>query len=887
MSNTCAIDRTFGQFGTLWSEMPATVPNRPDLDPWFVGGNLNAVWSVGPSNRPALVVSSWDPHPPMPDSPNLRELRIVLFPADGHPDVLNPNDGTRHLSLSSLPVHCEYLDSHDHGSNTFLVLVRELVPQPKEPGPWAYILRRVQIGSTSIPGVLKTDFSLLRDWLHEPSEAAPMGNLKLAVDRSNATRAVLVSTNGGALRISLLTISQTVAAATTDFPTLYEPNQPNPFVRLRVESVNFDGSHLSVALTAWRISDMTQGLIFRMTVTGNAVTRNLNYGGNGLWQSTPVYPNFRAVRECSNGLVGIAEDKLVVLGVKPNGDQDLEPGFGVDGIAEFDLGGTLLDPAMAKEDRNGWIYFFAQRQSDLATVGARVRVASPLIQVPNGTLDPAFGTNGLVTLKIDGYATAPAGFTLHDGTILDVGLSRTINNAKDTIPIPEIDPITVPGIARMKLSDGSLDAGFGSAGVARHGGSCPAFAFRSDGSCVYAMTREPDADTTVVWVDSAGDFERAATFPPPVPTAQGFQPGLRARSVLINPDGSIWISGFGSAAWVMKLTAAGTRDQTFGAKGLVLLREKFVGTAQLIGWRANGGGIVRVSSLQGEQFLFALTPSGQIDPAFGQAGSVALSLEARDSGYQVQSDGSILVPTNPATPSQSLGLQRVTSTGTIDRGFGVGKSPATAPASSFIYLLVPYPGAKIDVGNLQIKGIVEKGGKLYAIGTAPCASSTALNPLEHNFILITRWNLDGSVDTSYGNGGAAFHGEDGLYLEWTCRAVATERGQLITLGGSANGRPAIWQLTDQGTLDTGFGPGGLCSVLLQELPRDDAFAMVMLPGGKARLACSTGLVQFVITTPPSLPNKSLPERILESVLELLASLVSVFSKEWAKRLRGE
>ena len=704
-----------------------------------------------------------------------------------------------------------------------------------------------------------------------------MGNLKIKRDGADPTRAALVSTKGGLLRVSLLTLGQTLGATTTDFASLFA-GTVNPFVRLRVESVYFYGGDLSVTLTAWQSSGNPQGLIFRLTVTGAAVARNTNYGTGGLWLSTPAYPNYRAVRECSNVLVGIADHKLVAMGVRPDG-QELEPSFGVGGIAEFDMGGKL-DRAIAGQDRFGWIYFFAQRQSDSATVGARLRVNTPLNPVPNGTLDPAFGTNGLVTLKVDGYSTAPGGFTLHDDTILDVALSRMIN-ASDTI--------SALGIARLKL-DGTLDAGFGSAGVARHGGMTSAFAFGSDGSSVYAMTRESDNVTTVVWLDANGKFKRAVSFPPQVPPVpDSVKPYLRAESVQIHPDGSTWVSGLGSSglgslAWVVRLTAAGNLDQTFGTGGVVHLRENEgqSGSALLKGWRANGGGIVKVLTHLGT-YLCGLSSSGQLDQTFAQGGYVTLPVNG--SGYLMRPDGSVLFPTAAgAYNSNSFGLLRVTSTGTVDPNFGVGNSPSTAPLSRRIVLTVPSPGSRINLWAATIAAIVEKGGKLYAIGTTGTGGVVRVGlptTPAYGFIMITRWNQDGTVDTTYGNGGAVFYGEDGGdYLDWTCGAVAAEPGEPITLAGSAAGRPAIWQLNDSGVLDTGFGPGGLCSVLLQEVTTDRAFAIAVLPGGKVRIGCSTGLVQFVLTSP-----KSIPQRILEIVLKQLATLLGVFSKKWSERLR--
>src|SRR6185437_14649182 len=112
----------------------------PEQTPQFMGGYPNAVWNVGPSGRPGLVVTSWDPR--IPPGQNFRVLRLVLFPSDGHPDGLGRSVGTYHSFLSAWTVHCEYLDSDDNASNSFLVVVRERTgPTPY----WSYILRRVNI----------------------------------------------------------------------------------------------------------------------------------------------------------------------------------------------------------------------------------------------------------------------------------------------------------------------------------------------------------------------------------------------------------------------------------------------------------------------------------------------------------------------------------------------------------------------------------------------------------------------------------------------------------------------------------------------------------------------------------------------------------------------
>jgi uncharacterized delta-60 repeat protein len=817
----CSPDPTFGEYGLLWSEMPTPLVAAwaPGGRQQFVGGYAHAI-----SNLPALLATSWDPGlpgGPYPGGVNWTALRAVIFPADGRPEATERTGGTQHFFLSDLTVWCEYLDSALLTSDTLLILAREL-----KVTTWNYILRRVTAGAGLATGTLQIqDTAVPLSWLHQPSAVMPKGNARLAVDRFNSNRVALAATHSGSLRVTIINLGPTLTSGTVDLASVLPSGIPNVFVELRVDSVRWAGNLLFIALTGWRTSGDSQGLILRLSVTGMSAARDASYGSEGLWMSSLAdYRDFRGVHYSANALFGTSGRKLVAFGVTSDG-QNLDPQFGAAGVCEFDLGGTLTETAVASEDRNGWIYLFAQRESDWATVGARVRIYTPLIPVPNGTIDPSFGTNGVVTLQADGYFTAPAGVIIDDSaSAVNVGLTRTIGNA---------NPIRVPGMARLKLLDGSRDAGFGSAGVARHAGFSFA-ALDSTSASVAATLRKPDNSLFLTWVNNQGEFAKAATA-----AAPSASPTTGLNSILLHPDGSVWLAGEGDAAWVGKFTAAGNLDANFGNGGFAKLRvADGYGTATIIGFFQSGSAVVRVGTSLGS-FLCLVSGVGQVNSSFGQSGFTELNLQQTISiGLTVQLDDSVLIANSRLVNPNTLSLGRIDASGTIDMNFGF----AGQKGSIGIPKLDSQPLAAIT--SLEIVSIFASGGKLYAIGTVDAAVGPPPLPGFHS-LLVTRWNLDGSPDLSF----AAASGHPGVEVhdeQWSCTAVTIDSSGVITLAGNDSGRPAIWQLLSTGELDGAFGSGGVCSLQLQEVNADTALAVAALPGHKIRVACHTGLIQFAL-----------------------------------------
>ena len=809
----CSPDSTFGDFGLLCSEMPVTfVDILGDEKTQFVGGYPHAISTLYPGDNPALLVTTWDPRftsGGLPANVNWSALRMVVFPADGHPAAPGAIGGTEHLFLSDLSVSCEYL-----ASDSFLFLLRELVGAPNT---WKYVLGHVTVAGVSAQRI---DVAVPLSWLHQPSSVPPIGNVKLKIDGLNPNRTAIVSSHGPAIRVTIATTGATITAATTDFSSVL----PNAFVNVRIDSLRLAGNLLLIGMTGWRMSGDSQGLILRLLVDATGATsRDAAYGWDGLWMNSLAdYKDFRSAHLGADTLIGTAGSKLVTFGITSDG-QSLDSGFGASGICEFDLGGTLADEAIGAGDRNGWMYLFAQRQTDWATVGARVRIASPSIPVPNGTIDPSFGSGGLVTLRADGYFTAARDIVFGTATI-DVGVERTIGGD---------GPLRVPGMARLKFSDGSRDAAFGSVGVARHSGFS-IVSLDANGSCVAATLNRFQNTLWLTWIDQQGDFVKARTMAPPPGT-------LQLTTIRVDPDGSTWVAGEADAAWVGKFAADGTPDANFGSSGFVSLRTADGhGIAALVGFRRDGSTVVKVGTSAGS-FLCAVTGAGQVDQSFGQSGFTQIQFPTEIAiGFTVQNDDSVIFARVPDADPVVLGLGRITALGLLDATFGIagGKGRTALPKTG-----TPV----ISITGLSIARILEADGKLYAIGTV---EKTTLNKMFHN-LLITRWNLDGGVDFTFAPlasmnvFGVSLHGDENHDL--VCNAVTIDSAAAITLAGSAADQPAVFRLSDSGDLDLTFGTDGVCSLQLQEVAKDEALDVIVLPGRKIRIVCHTGVVQFALT----------------------------------------
>lgn len=218
---------------------------------------------------------------------------------------------------------------------------------------------------------------------------------------------------------------------------------------------------------------------------------------------------------------------------------------------------------------------------------------------------------------------------------------------------------------------------------------------------------------------------------------------------------------------------------------------------------------------------------GDLDPSFGQGGKVfhqAGNL-AVDS-MALQPDGKILaVVLN--------GLIRYNPDGSVDETFGI---------NGFASACFLNQGVGPSTGCVR-RIVLQPDGKIVGSGTM-------FAPNNKSDFMIARYNSNGSVDTSFGNGGVTqinFTGKSegpwGLALQPDGKVVLAGNNSFAvspTPGAIViEGDGMVVRFNSNGTLDTGFGNGGLQMVPWTQ-GRDEIQGVAISSSGKIVVGGNTG-----------------------------------------------
>ncbi|MEZ0263813.1 MAG: PA14 domain-containing protein [Phycisphaerae bacterium] len=232
----------------------------------------------------------------------------------------------------------------------------------------------------------------------------------------------------------------------------------------------------------------------------------------------------------------------------------------------------------------------------------------------DGQLDPTFGDGGRV---VYGQGEPTRVFVRADGKVVVAALDTSNNSV-------------------MRLfqfnADGSLDTAFGSRGIADTG----VYAERgganivrtADGKILVAggATASVPSALRVVRLTAAGQFD--PTFGAGGATTLTNLGAFRATSLAIAPDGKLLVGGGDIAnqtppiivrAAVVRLTAAGALDTSFGTAGKTVVNYGTLGGGEVVALvvRADGSVVAGAGENGAATRLFRLTPAGNADPAFG------------------------------------------------------------------------------------------------------------------------------------------------------------------------------------------------------------------------------------------------------------------------------
>jgi uncharacterized delta-60 repeat protein len=428
---------------------------------------------------------------------------------------------------------------------------------------------------------------------------------------------------------------------------------------------------------------------------------------------------------------------------------------------------------------------------------------------PAGDLDPTFGSGGLVTTVIGSTDDdARAVVIQSDGKIVATGNGGHHDFA----------------LARYN-TDGTLDASFGSDGmVTTNPGSeyyyAYAMAIQSDGKIVAAG--QATNDFILARYNSDGTLD--VSFGSDGIVMTDFRGGVdEAFAVAIQNDGKIVAAGSVQIGFALaRYNSNGTLDTSFGDGGKV--------TTGFGGWNDYASAVAIqsdgkiVAAGQAEVYGFALArynSDGTLDASFGNGGKVTTGFESVDSGayaVAIQSDGKIVAAGHAQIAGPwDFALARYNSDGTLDATFGNGGKVTTDFEGWY---------------DIAYSVAVQSDGKIVAAG---------IESVEGNWedFALARYNSDGTLDASFGDRGMVTT-RFGDKNDYAYSVAIQSDGKIVAAGYARVGTDedfALARYNDDGTLDASFGNGGQ---VMTGLGSSDDYAYAMALDGHGKIVAAGG-----------------------------------------------
>jgi uncharacterized delta-60 repeat protein len=297
-----------------------------------------------------------------------------------------------------------------------------------------------------------------------------------------------------------------------------------------------------------------------------------------------------------------------------------------------------------------------------------------------------------------------------------------------------------------------------------------------------------------------------------------FPGGSAANAIAVQPDGKVVAAGSANSDFaIVRYRDDGRLDTSFGVGGKVTTdfagrSDSVSAVALLPDGKILVAGQATITGFSPQFAMARYLPDGALDPAFGTNGKV-VSESGQAMAMRLQPDGKIvlggiyicrLVSVPQPGCSGRIGwlaaAARFTSAGAADPGFA--NSGLLGPTGFSLHSLAGtgLPGTNLFVGlGLTPDGKVVAGG-YTAVGT------------NADFV-VARLNNDGSPDPEFGASGVT---RVDVGANDVAAALAIQNdGRIVLAGQATSAGPttshdfAALRLTSNGSMDTGFGNGGV------------------------------------------------------------------------------
>jgi len=273
-------------------------------------------------------------------------------------------------------------------------------------------------------------------------------------------------------------------------------------------------------------------------------------------------------------------------------------------------------------------------------------------------------------------------------------------------------------------------------------------------------------------------------------------------------------------------------DSTFGTNGKVITSFEKNSSAYYIAMQSDRKILMAGAVYNGSNYDWVITRyniNGSLDTSFGTNGIVTKDFGGFDDGLAVvklQNDGKILVggSANATAGKYEWTLARYNINGTADGSFGNNGFVDTSINGSMLQL----------IQNI----IIQPDGEIVAIGFATIGSNS-------DDVTVARYNTNGSLDTTFGNGNGYVTTPISTSVTPNDRGKAVilqPDGKIVVLAefdAGGHDEIALLRYNSDGTLDSTFGTGGI--VRTQIGGSDGARDIALQSDGKIVVTGTTNL----------------------------------------------
>jgi uncharacterized delta-60 repeat protein len=234
----------------------------------------------------------------------------------------------------------------------------------------------------------------------------------------------------------------------------------------------------------------------------------------------------------------------------------------------------------------------------------------------------------------------------------------------------------------------------------------------------------------------------------------------------------------------------GSLDLSFGNAGKVITDVGNEDGVSSVAVQTDGKILVAGVTKNATNYDFALVrynTNGTLDNLFGNGGIVTTDIDSSETAYSmaIQSDGKIVLA--GLIVNQDFALVRYNSNGTLDNTFGTGGK-----------LITDISGT----ASLLTAVVIQNDGKIVL--------ASKVHQLNDDDIVLIRYNSNGTLDNTFGNGGIQTTDIAGANEGAYSIALQTD-SKIVVCGSSSavNTKIALLRYNTNGTLDNTFGIGGI------------------------------------------------------------------------------